>query len=129
MKKRIFIMLLVLTVSAGVMVGCSQLPLQDADAAGTSIQQGEVVQEDKAEAVKLENTEEEVSEVKGTVDEIKDFMFIVTDDNKVSYAFSFEEKPEGLDEVAVGDKVIVKYTGKVSQVDPFKGEVLSVEKY
>lgn len=129
MKKRIFIMLLVLTVSADVMVGCSQRPLQDADAAGTSIQQGEVVQEDKAEAVKLENTEEEVSEVKGTVDEIKDFMFIVTDDNKVSYAFSFEEKPEGLDEVAVGDKVIVKYTGKVSQVDPFKGEVLSVEKY
>ena len=129
MKKRIFIMLLVLTVSAGVMGGCSQLPLQDADAAGTSIQQGEVVQEDKAEAAKLENTEEEVSEVKGTVDEIKDFMFIVTDDNKVSYAFSFEEKPEGLDEVAVGDKVIVKYTGKVSQVDPFTGEVLSVEKY
>lgn len=129
MKKRIFIMLLVLTVSAGVMVGCSQLPLQDADAAGTSMQQSEVVQEDKAEAAKLENTEEEVSEVKGTVDEIKDFMFIVTDDNKVSYAFSFEEKPEGLDEVAVGDKVIVKYTGKVSQVDPFKGEVLSVEKY
>ena len=122
-------MLLVLTVSADLMVGCSQRPLQDADAAGTSIQQGEVVQEDKAEAVKLENTEEEVSEVKGTVDEIKDFMFIVTDDNKVSYAFSFEEKPEGLDEVAVGDKVIVKYTGKVSQVDPFKGEVLSVEKY
>lgn len=129
MKKRIFIMLLVLTVSAGVMVGCSQLPLQDADAAGTSMQQSEVVQEDKAEAAKLENTEEEVSEVKGTVDEIKDFMFIVTDDNKVSYAFSFEEKPEGLDEVAVGDKVIVKYTGKVSQVDPFTGEVLSVEKY
>ena len=129
MKKRIFIMLLVLTVSAGVMVGCSQLPLQDADAAGTSMQQSEVVQEDKAEAAKLENTEEEVSEVKGTVDEIKDFMFIVTDDNKVSYAFSFEEKPEGLDEVAVGDKVIVKYTGNVSQVDPFTGEVLSVEKY
>ena len=59
MKKRIFIMLLVLTVSAGVMVGCSQLPLQDADAAGTSMQQSEVVQEDKAEAAKLENTEEE----------------------------------------------------------------------
>ena len=47
---------------------------------------------------------------------------------KVSYAFSFEETPEGLDEVKVGDKVIVKYTGTVSQIDPFKGEVLSVEK-
>lgn len=130
MRKKIFIMLLVLTVSAGVMVGCSQRPVQDADATGTSIQQSEVIKKESKEAedAKLETAEEEVSEVKGIVDETKDFMFIVTDDNKVSYAFSFEEKPEGLDEVAVGDKVIVKYTGTVSQVDPFKGEVLSVEK-
>lgn len=129
-EEKIFIMLLVLTVSAGVMVGCSQRPVQDADATGTSIQQSEVIKKESKEAedAKLETAEAEVSEVKGIVDETKDFMFIVTDDNKVSYAFSFEEKPEGLDEVAVGDKVIVKYTGTVSQVDPFKGEVLSVEK-
>ena len=110
MRKKIFIMLLVLTVSAGVMVGCSQRPVQDADATGTSIQQSEVIKKESKEAedAKLETAEEEVSEVKGIVDETKDFMFIVTDDNKVSYVFSFEEKPEGLDEVAVGDKVIVK---------------------
>ena len=59
---------------------------------------------------------------------IKDFMFIVTDNDKVSYAFTFEEKPEGLKEVSVGDKVIVKYTGTISMVDPFMGEVLLVEK-
>ena len=69
-----------------------------------------------------------VSEVKGVVEEIKDFMFIVTDDKKVSYSFSFENKPKGLERVAVGDKIIVKYTGTVSEVDPFKGEILLIER-
>ena len=92
--------------------------------------QKEVIQEGNAETEGeiLESSKEEVSEVKGIVDEIKDFMFIVTDDDKVSYAFTFEEKPEGLNEVSVGDKVIVKYTGSISMVDPFMGEILSVEK-
>ena len=130
MKKRILTMLLVLMASAGVMVGCSQRPMQDANASETSIQQSEVLEEDnvEAEGTKQEKIEQEVSEVKGTIDEIKDFMFIVTDDDKVSYAFTFEEKPEGLKEVSVGDKVIVKYTGSISMVDPFMGEILSVEK-
>ena len=140
MKKRILTMLLVLTASAGVMVGCSQRPMQDAHASETSIQQSEVIQEDniqeeviqegnvETEGEILESSKEEISEVKGTIDEIKDFMFIVTDDDKVSYAFTFEEKPEGLREVSVGDKVIVKYTGTISMVDPFMGEILSVEK-
>lgn len=130
MKKRILTMLLVLMASAGVMVGCSQRPMQDANASETSIQQSEVIEEGnvEAEGTKPEKIEQEVSEVKGTIDEIKDFMFIVTDDDKVSYAVTFEEKPEGLKEVSVGDKVIVKYTGSISMVDPFMGEILSVEK-
>ena len=130
MKKRILTMLLVLMASAGVMAGCSQSTIQDTDASGTSIQQSEVIEEDnvEAEGTKQEKIEQEVSEVKGTIDEIKDFMFIVTDDDKVSYAFTFEEKPKGLKEVSVGDKVIVKYTGSISMVDPFMGEILSVEK-
>ena len=130
MKKRILTILLVLTASAGVMVGCSQRPMQDANASETSIQQSEVIEEDnvETEGTNPEKIEQEVSEVKGTIDEIKDFMFIVTDDDKVSYAFTFEEKPEGLKEVSVGDKVIVKYTGTISMVDPFMGEILSVEK-
>ena len=130
MKKRIITMLLVLMASAGVMVGCSQRPMQDANASETSIQQSEVIEEDnvETEGTNPEKIEQEVSEVKGTIDEIKDFMFIVTDDDKVSYAFTFEEKPEGLKEVSAGDKVIVKYTGSISMVDPFMGEILSVEK-
>ena len=130
MKKRILTILLVLTASAGVMVGCSQRPMQDANASETSIQQSEVIEEDnvETEGTNPEKIEQEVSEVKGTIDEIKDFMFIVTDDDKVSYAFTFEEKPKGLKEVSVGDKVIVKYTGSISMVDPFMGEILSVEK-
>ena len=140
MKKRIITMLLVLMASAGVMVGCSQGPTRDEDISGAGAQQSEVIQEDniqeqvtqegnvEIEGEILESSKEEVSEVKGIVDEIKDFMFIVTDDDQVSYAFTFEEKPAGLGEVSVGDTVIVKYTGTISMVDPFMGEILSVEK-
>ena len=67
-------------------------------------------------------------EVTGTIDEIKDFMFVVTDENDTPYSFTFEEKPEGLENVSNGDTVTVRYTGTISEVDPFEGEVLSVEK-
>ena len=63
-----------------------------------------------------------------TIDEIKDFMFVVTDKNGTSYGFTFEEKPDGLESVSNGDTVIVKYIGIISEVDPFEGEVISVEK-
>ena len=43
-------------------------------------------------------------------------------------SFTFEEKPEGLENVSNGETVTVKYTGTISEVDPFEGEVLSVEK-
>lgn len=130
MKKRILTMLVVVAVNAGVMVGCTMNPKhEDAGSEGNIIQM-EAVQDDQItvqnEGVK--DAQEEAFEVIGTVDEIKDFMFIVTDDNKVCYAFTFEERPEGLDEIAVGDKVIVKYTGTISEVDPFRGKILSIEK-
>ena len=32
-----------------------------------------------------------------------------------------------LDDAKIGDKVTVTYTGEISEVDPFEGEVLSVE--
>lgn len=70
----------------------------------------------------------EKQNLSGTIDEIKDFMFVVTDESGASYGFSFETKPEGLDSVAAGDKVTVTYTGEISEVDPFNGSVLSVEK-
>ncbi|WP_418471681.1 hypothetical protein [Eubacterium sp.] len=64
----------------------------------------------------------------GTIEEVKDFMFIVTDQDGASYEFDFDETPEGLDGVSAGDQVTVTYTGTVSEVDPFSGTILSVQK-
>ena len=64
----------------------------------------------------------------GTLDEVKDFMFVVTDDNGDSYALTFEGgAPEGLAEQEVGSRVTVTYTGELSVVDSFTGQVLSVK--
>ena len=108
MKKKLITILMGLMLSAGLIGGCGQTN-------GSS------------ESVKQEETAEE-KELTGTIDEIKDFMFVVTDKNGTSYGFTFEEKPEGLENVSNGDTVTVKYTGTVSEVDPFEGEVISVEK-
>ena len=37
---------------------------------------------------------------------------------------TFEDKPEGLDKIAVGDRVLVTYTGTISEVDPFMGKIM-----
>lgn len=64
----------------------------------------------------------------GTLEEIKDFMFIVEDESGDSYVFDLENgTPEGLQECSVGDKVTVTYTGELSVVDSFTGKVLSVK--
>ncbi len=86
----------------------------------TNLNEEEIINEDA-------DKDKKISEVKGTIEEIKDFMFIVTEGD-TSYPFSFDKKPQGLENLKVGDKVIVKYTGTVSEVDPFDGEIVSVEK-
>ena len=75
---------------------------------------------------KTEEAEEEKT-LTGTLDEVKDFMFVVTDDNGDSYALTFDSAPEGLADQSVGDRVTVTYTGELSVVDAFTGQVLSVE--
>ena len=76
---------------------------------------------------KTEEAEEEKT-LTGTLDEVKDFMFVVTDDQGESYALTFDgSAPEGLDDQKIGDRVTVTYTGELSVVDSFTGEVLSVE--
>ena len=115
MNKKILLLLGILTVSLSVMTGCSKTTGQEG--LETSVN---IMQSDKDAA------EEDSSEVIGTVEEIKDFMFIVTDNEDVSYAFTFEEKPEDLDKIAVGDQVIVTYTGTISEVDPFMGQIIEI---
>ena len=110
------------------MKGYRQLPSKEKIDNGIKDETKDEIKEPVTDNENTDRDTDKVSEVKGVVEEIKDFMFIVTDDKKVSYSFSFENKPKGLERVAVGDKIIVKYTGTVSEVDPFKGEILSVER-
>ena len=116
MKKRLMAFAMGMTLCMGLLGGCGQ----------TDSRQESAVT-DHSETGKQENTAEE-KELTGTIDEIKDFMFVVTDENDTPYSFTFEEKPEGLENVSNGDTVTVKYTGTISEVDPFEGEVISVEK-
>ena len=113
MSKKILMMLAVLTVCAGVMVGCSKGNGKEDAETAVSIMQSEVMEEEPMPPESDKNSvDEDVSEVIGKVDEIKDFMFIITDDDKVSYAFTFEEKPKELDKIAKRDTVLVNYKGK-----------------
>ena len=65
--------------------------------------------------------------VEGIIDEIKDFMFIINTDT-ASYAFPIEEGKPDMSSLKKGDKIKVIYTGELSEIDPFTGEVISVEK-
>ena len=113
MKKRFAMLMLLTAMTASMITGCGTKN------SGDSGQNSQTTQEASGS--------EETASFTGTLDEKKDFMFIVTDDAGNSYEFTFDkEKPEGLDKVKVGDKVTVIYTGTVSEVDPFMGEVLSV---
>ena len=120
MKRKFAMMVLVATMATSMMTGCGA----KSDNAGAA-QQEETTQQ---EGTATEGQSEETSTFTGTLDEVKDFMFVVTGEDGTCYEFTFdEEKPEGLDSVNVGDKVTVTYTGTASEVDPFDGEVISVE--
>ena len=71
---------------------------------------------------------EDAKEIKGSILEVKDFMFSIKADDGKEYALNFDKAPEGLSEVKAGDEVVVKYTGELSEVDSFTGTILSVKK-
>lgn len=66
--------------------------------------------------------------VSGTFMEKKDFMFTVKAENGAFYGFNFDKKPEGYENLNDGDQVKVTYTGTLSEVDPFDGEIIEIEK-
>ena len=56
-------------------------------------------------------------------------MFIITTDDGAAYEFPIdEEHPVDVSQIKEGDKVKITYTGELSEVDAFTGEVVSVEK-
>ncbi|MBQ6836796.1 MAG: hypothetical protein IJO47_07065, partial [Clostridia bacterium] len=89
MNKKILMLLAILITAASLIAGCSKVNGQEDFATSASVMQSETI---------TSKSLEDASEVTGNVEEIKDFMLIVTDDDNVSYAFTFEEKPEGMDE-------------------------------
>lgn len=101
MKKKIFVVLALMIVSAMTLAGCSG---------------------------KSKDVPENASTITGVMDEIKDFMFTIEDENGTAYVMGFDEKPEGLDQIKAGDKVVVTYTGTLNEIDAFTGEILSIEK-
>ena len=112
MKKKVMVGVISVMLCVGLLSGCGQAASKDNGSTASNSateSQGE-------------------KELEGTIDEIKDFMFVVTDENGTPYEFSFDKAPKGLKNVKDGDTVVVKYTGTVSEVDAFEGEVLSVEK-
>lgn len=123
MKKKLVAIVAGTMLCAGLLVGCGQ---KENVPENTVTESSESEGQKETTAEPEESTEEK--ELTGTIDEIKDFMFVITDENDTAYSFTFEEKPEGLENVSNGETVTVKYTGTISEVDPFEGEVLSVEK-
>lgn len=103
----------------------SQPVSSSAETVSTQSSETEVPSDPKASS---DDTNFKTSSITGTIDEIKDFMFSITDSSGASFALSFDTEPEGLSDVKNGDKVTVIYTGELSEVDTFTGTVLSVKK-
>lgn len=112
--KKTFLLLACTALLAASLTACGSGPAENTDTGSSSAS-------DSASAE---------SKLSGTLDEKKDFMFVVTDEKGAAYEFTFDAsaKPEGLDDVAEGDSVTVTYKGTVSEADPFDGTVISVEK-
>ena len=80
-----------------------------------------------AETTKAEAMNADEQELVGTISDIKNVMFNVTDDKGTTYSFTFDaEAPKGLDTVKDGDKVKVTFKGELSEVDPVT-DIVSVE--
>ena len=115
-------------VPAAMLLGISMMACGSSSGSDKASTEKTTVASEAAKETEKAGEKSEAQELKGKVSEIKDFMFTVTTDDGKSYALNFDKKPEGLDKVKEGDEVIVHYTGELSEVDSFTGEILSVEK-
>ena len=128
MKKR-YALLLTGLLTLSLAAGCGTKTDNAGETSSPAVSESQAA-ESTEQTADVQNTADQGEEktITGTIDEIKDFMFIITDESGAAYEFSFETAPEGLENVAGGDTVKVTYTGEISEVDPFNGTVISVEK-
>ena len=127
MMKRNLIAILMMT--AALASGCGA---KASDTTTTAATQAETTQAatTQAGASQTETTQaasQEAEVITGKIEEIKDFMFTIENDQG-TYAMTFDTAPEGLADVKEGDQVTVTYTGELSEVDAFTGTIISVEK-
>lgn len=131
MRKRNYTLLTAGLLVLAIAAGCGSNP-GNADTTKPQTQETQTATENTETQTAADTADSETEEktMTGTIEEIKDFMFIVTDKDSNAYEFDFDAdaKPDGLDQVEEGDQVQVTYTGEVSEVDPFTGTVISVEK-
>lgn len=129
MKKR-YALLLTGLLTLSLAAGCGAKTDNAGETSAPAVSESQAAESTEQTAESTEQTADQGEEktITGTIDEIKDFMFIITDESGAAYEFSFETAPEGLENVAGGDTVKVTYTGEISEVDPFNGTVISVEK-
>ena len=125
MKKR-YALLLTGLLTLSLAAGCGAKTDNAGETSAPAVSESQAAKSTEQAAESTEQTADVQNT--GTIDEIKDFMFIITDESGAAYEFSFETAPEGLENVAGGDTVKVTYTGEISEVDPFNGTVISVEK-
>lgn len=68
------------------------------------------------------------STVSGEIDEIKDYMFVLEVGDDQSFAFPIENGYLEMRGIREDDWVTITYSGELSEVRAFDGELISVEK-
>ena len=128
MMKRNLIAILMMT--AALASGCgakaSDTTTTAAETTQAATTQAGASQKETTQAASQE-AEAKTEVITGKIEEIKDFMFTIENDQG-TYAMTFDTAPEGLADVKEGDQVTVTYTGELSEVDAFTGTIISVEK-
>ena len=121
MKKNNILGLTVAIITASmIFIGCQNTETSSGDSTGSS--NGSTVTESS-----MSDDDNDVQSISGTISDIRDMQFVLEVDDK-AYLFSYDSKPEDLDNIKDGDKVKVNYTGELSDVDAFTGSIISIEK-
>lgn len=137
MKKQFAMLLVTMGIMGTIFTGCGKedTTTQPPAAPESSVQtpQQEEVPDMEADtqissdAQSQAGTTGETKTVSGKLEDKKDMLFILTSDSGESYAIGFETAPQGYDQLKVGDTVVMEYTGELSEVDAFTGEIISLK--
>ncbi len=137
MKKQFAMLLVTMGIMGTIFTGCgkedttTQPPAAPESSVQTPQQEAapdmEADTQISSDAQAQAGTTGETKTVSGKLEDKKDMLFILTSDSGESYAIGFETAPQGYDQLKVGDTVVMEYTGELSEVDAFTGEIISLK--